>query len=183
MSTLFGALVGIITRFQTQYVGFINIFFAYIWESAPHCRIGKGTTCCIHIKNKRPFTIEAIVVLPDHLHAIWRLLDGDADFSTRWRTIKHDFSIALQDGVVSPSQQRKGEKGIWQRRFWEHAIRNETDWCRHIDYIHFNPVKHGYVTSPSTWPYSSFLRAVEKGWYPPDWGQQEPDSVKSMHLE
>jgi len=137
----------------------------------------------IHIKNKRPFTIEAIVVLPDHLHAIWRLLDGDADFSTRWRTIKHDFSIALQDGVVSPSQQRKGEKGIWQRRFWEHAIRNETDWCRHIDYIHFNPVKHGYVTSPSTWPYSSFLRAVEKGWYPPDWGQQEPDSVKSMHLE
>ena len=137
----------------------------------------------IRIKNKRPFTIEAIVVLPDHLHTVWQLPDGDADFSTRWRLIKHDFSIALQVGAASPSQQRKGEKGIWQRRFWEHAIRNAADWRRHIDYIHFNPVKHGYAANPSTWPYSSFLCSVEKGWYPPDWGQQEPDSVKSMHLE
>lgn len=139
--------------------------------------------CFIRINNKRPLTIEAIVVLPDHLHTVWRLPDNDADFSTRWRMIKHDFSIALQGSAASPSQQRKREKGIWQRRFWEHTILKETDWRRHIDYIHFNPVKHGYAASPSTWPYSSFLRFVKKGWYPPDWGQQEPDSIRSMHLE
>jgi len=137
----------------------------------------------LHVKSKRPFAIEAIVVLPDHLHTVWRLPEGDADCSTRWRMIKHDFSVVSQGGVKSLSQQRKGEKGIWQRRFWEHVIRNETDWRRHIDYIHYNPVKHHYVNSPSAWPYSSFLLAVGKGWYPSDWGRQEPDSIKSLHLE
>jgi putative transposase len=137
----------------------------------------------LHIKNKRPFIIEAIVILPDHLHTVWQLPEGDADFSTRWRMIKHDFSITVQGGIKSRSQQRKGEKGIWQRRFWEHTIRNKADWHRHIDYIHYNPVKHGYVDSPSSWPYSSFSSAVNKGWYSQDWGQQEPESIKSMCLE
>ncbi len=137
----------------------------------------------LHIKSKRPFVIDAIVILPDHLHTIWRLPEGDADFSTRWRMIKHDFSITVQNDVKSRSQQQKGEKGIWQRRFWEHVIRNEADWHRHIDYIHYNPVKHGYVDSPTTWPYSSFSHAVNKGWYPQDWGQQEPGSIKSMNME
>jgi putative transposase len=137
----------------------------------------------LQVKCKRPFAIEAIVILPDHLHTVWRLPDGDADFSTRWRMIKHDFSIALREGGAAISQQRKGEKGIWQSRFWEHAIRNEVDWRRHLDYIHYNPVKHGYADSPLAWPYSSFMRAVAKGWYSRDWGRQQPDSIKSIHLE
>ena len=115
-----------------------------------------------------PFEIEAIVVLPDHLHTIWRLPEGDADFSTRWMVIKRQFSSGLPQATVSQSKLKKREKGIWQRRFWEHCIRNEDDWRRHVDYIHFNPVKHGYVSVPNDWLYSSFQQAVEKGWYEPN---------------
>ena len=118
--------------------------------------------------SRYPFEIEAIVVLPDHLHTIWRLPEGDADFSKRWMVIKRKFSAGLQSAVVSDSKLKKREKGIWQRRFWEHCIRNEEDWRRHIDYIHFNPVKHGYVSNPQDWPYSSFNQAVDKGWYAPN---------------
>jgi len=118
--------------------------------------------------SRYPFEIEAIVVLPDHLHTVWRLPEGDADFSKRWMVIKRKFSAGLQSSVVSDSKTKKREKGIWQRRFWEHYIRNEDDWRRHVDYIHFNPVKHGYVAKPQDWPYSSFNQAVSKGWYAPD---------------
>ena len=117
--------------------------------------------------SRYPFEIEAIVVLPDHIHTIWRLPEGDADFSKRWMVIKRKFSAGLQSAVVSDSKLKKREKGIWQRRFWEHCIRNEEDWRRHIDYIHFNPVKHGYVSNPQDWPYSSFNQAIRKGWYEP----------------
>jgi putative transposase len=116
-------------------------------------------------KQRHPFEIEAVVVLPDHLHTIWRLPEGDDDFSKRWMVIKRYFSIGLPQAETSLSKIKKREKGIWQRRFWEHYIRNETDWRRHMDYIHFNPVKHGYVDKPSDWPYSSFVKAVEQGWY------------------
>src|SRR3954454_16667142 len=113
---------------------------------------------------RHPFTIEAIVLLPDHLHAIWTLPDGDADFAVRWSLIKANFSRALpQDEPVSHSRRRKRERGIWQRRYWEHTIRGEDDLVRHIDYIHFNPVKHGYVDRVSNWPYSSFHRIVRLG--------------------
>jgi putative transposase len=117
--------------------------------------------------SRYPFEIEAIVVLPDHLHTIWRLPEGDADFSKRWMVIKRKFSAGLQSPVISDSKTKKREKGIWQRRFWEHCIRNEDDWRRHVDYIHFNPVKHGYVSKPQDWPYSSFNQAIRKGWYEP----------------
>jgi putative transposase len=90
----------------------------------------------------RPFETVAICVLPDHIHAIWSLPEGDADFSSRWSLIKSGFSRGLQDKPRSPSKIVKREKGIWQRRFWEHAIRNDRDLDRHVDYIHFNPVKH-----------------------------------------
>lgn len=117
-----------------------------------------------------PFTIDAIVVLPDHLHCLWTLPDGDADFSLRWRQIKAAFSRALPPGEpVSPSRRTKAERGIWQRRFWEHAIRDERDYALHLDYIHFNPVKHGYVDRVADWPYSSFQRWVRRGVYPPAW--------------
>ena len=112
-----------------------------------------------------PFEIEAMVVLPDHLHTLWKMPDGDMDFSKRWMVIKRYFSSGLPAIKISDSKTRKREKGIWQRRFWEHYIRDENDWRQHMDYIHYNPVKHGYVDSPSNWQYSSFQRAVDKGWY------------------
>jgi putative transposase len=119
---------------------------------------------------RHPFTIDAIVVLPDHLHAIWTLPEDDADFATRWRLLKSPFSRALPGGErISNSRLRKGERGIWQRRYWEHTIRDEMDRTRHIDYIHINPVKHGHVTRVRDWPYSSFHRMVRLGTYPEDW--------------
>jgi putative transposase len=114
--------------------------------------------------------MEAIVILPDHLHCIWTLSEGDDDFSTRWRQIKAAFSRQLpKTERHSQSRLNKGERGIWQRRFWEHAIRGDADYQRHVDYIHYNPVKHGYVTRVVDWPYSSFHRFVRLGVYPSGW--------------
>lgn len=120
---------------------------------------------------RHPFRIEAIVVLPDHLHAIWTLPEDDTDFATRWGLIKASFSRAIPAGEkISGSRISKGERGIWQRRFWEHGIRDDEDLRRHVDYIHWNPVKHGYVEQAKDWPYSSFHRFVERGLLPVDWG-------------
>jgi putative transposase len=95
-------------------------------------------------RRQHPFAIDAMVVLPDHLHTIWTLSEGDADFATRWRLIKSAFSRSLATGErISDSRAAKGERGIWQRRYWEHTIRDENDFARHMDYIHINPVKHG----------------------------------------
>jgi putative transposase len=119
---------------------------------------------------RHPFAIDAIVVLPDHLHAVWTLPEGDADFATRWRLIKSTFSRSIPGGErISASRAAKGERGIWQRRYWEHTIRDEVDFERHLDYIHINPVKHGLVTRVRDWPHSSFHRMVKLGIYPEDW--------------
>lgn len=124
-----------------------------------------------HVRTEMPFVVDAIVVLPDHLHTIWVLPPGDADFSTRWKKIKAAFSRQLpRIEHLSESRTRKGERGIWQRRFWEHALRDEADWQRHMDYIHFNPVRHGHVRRTADWPYSSFHRYVKLGTYPREWG-------------
>jgi putative transposase len=134
------------------------------------------------VKRDHPFTLQAIVILPDHLHALWRLPDGDADFSTRWRLIKTRFSRNLEQGErITQSRARRGERGLWQRRFWEHLIRDERDWQQHVDYIHYNPVKHGFVSRPIDWPYSSLHRFVRDGWFEPDWAAAQP--VCSMDLE
>jgi putative transposase len=109
-------------------------------------------------------------VLPDHIHALWALPEGDADFSARWSLIKSGFSQGLNAQTRSMSKVAKREKGIWQRRYWEHAIRDDEDFERHVDYIHFNPVKHGHVMRVCDWPYSSFHRFVEQGLLVPDWG-------------
>jgi putative transposase len=122
------------------------------------------------VQEDHPFETMAICILPDHLHTIWSLPAGDADFSTRWNRIKSSFSRGLEAMPRSPSKIAKREKGIWQRRYWEHAIRDETDLERHVDYIQFNPVKHGYVTRAVDWPHSSFHRFVEQGTLPADWG-------------
>jgi len=121
-------------------------------------------------KLRRPFEIDAMVVLPNHLHCIWRLPDGDADFSQRWRQIKRRFSM------------RFGEQ-IWQRSFWEHTIRDEYDWQTHMDYIHYNPVRHGYVDKAEDWQWSSYRKWRACGYYSEGWGKHEPNSLKDMCLE
>ena len=110
------------------------------------------------VKRAKPFTINAWVILPEHMHCIWTLPEGDCDFSARWRDIKKTFSRNIE------------MRHIWQSRFWEHTIRDEIDLNQHIDYIHYNPVKHGYVESPAQWPHSSIHRFIEKGLLAADWG-------------
>jgi putative transposase len=128
------------------------------------------------VRERHPFQIDAWVVLPEHLHCIWTLPPGDSDFSMRWRLIKSGFSRALpQTELRSDVRKAAGERGIWQRHYWEHLIRDEADYQRHVDYIHVNPLKHGYVKRVTDWPYSTFHRYVAKGIYPPDWCG-DPDS-------
>jgi len=125
-------------------------------------------------KRQYPFIIEACVILPEHLHCIWRLPEGDYDFSTRWRLIKTHFSKNIaQNERISSSRKWKKERGIWQRRFWEHLIKDEEDYKNHLDYIHYNPVKHGYVQQAIDWQYSSFHLWFERGVYPRDWVTQQ----------
>jgi putative transposase len=126
------------------------------------------------VRDLHPFAIDAWVLLPDHLHCIWTLPDGDHDFSTRWSQIKHHVSFvcgqACAGGAVSASRRKHRDANVWQRRFWEHQIRDDIDLERHMNYIHFNPVKHGLVASAAEWPYSTFHRYVKAGVYPLDWG-------------
>src|SRR5262245_16696869 len=123
------------------------------------------------VQRRYPFETIAICVLPDHLHAIWSVPQDDANFPLRWSQIKAGFSRELSESAhLSPSKIAKREKGIWQRRYWEHVVRDDTDLQRHVDYIHFNPVKHGHVSRARDWPYSSFARYVERGLLPLDWG-------------
>lgn len=122
------------------------------------------------VKERQPFHIDAWVVLPDHIHAIWTLPEGDHDYSRRWRLIKAEFSKSLAPFESrSEVMLRRGERGIWQNRFWEHTVRDERDYAAHMDYTHFNPVKHGLVGQVADWPYSSFRRCVARGIYPADW--------------
>ena len=120
-------------------------------------------------RRERPFTIEAVVILPDHLHAIFSLPSNDADFPGRWRRIKGHFSSALIDAGIEQKRRPNGDLALWQRRFWEHTIRDEKDFTRHVDYIHFNPIKHGMVPRVRDWPHSSFHRYVREGLLPDDW--------------
>lgn len=118
---------------------------------------------------RAPFHIDAWVVLPEHMHCVWTLPPGDADYSGRWRAVKKAFSKAIEPGERRSAVRRaRGERGIWQRRFWEHTIRDDKDYANHMDYVHFNPVRHGLVPEPAAWPYSSFHRAVAAGLYPAD---------------
>src|SRR5262245_5704807 len=140
------------------------------------------------VRAGRPFEIVAIVLLPAHIHTIWTLPGGDADFSVRWKRIKEEFTERYlgaggEEGCRSNSRRRRQERGVWQRRFWEHTIKDENDLERHFDYIHYNPVKHGLVKCPRDWPYSSFHRWVQLGVYPPDWGRSEHGALKFEDLD
>ena len=122
------------------------------------------------VRHLMPFHIDAWVVLPDHMHALWTLPDGNVDFSKRWQAIKMAFSKAIDPAKpLSTSRRKRGERGVWQRRFWDHTIRDEQDYARHLDYTHFNPVKHGLAPSAAAWPYPTFHRAVAEGRYPSSW--------------
>lgn len=118
-----------------------------------------------------PFTTIAICVLPDHLHAIWQMPVDDGDYALRWRMIKSSFSRNFgANNARSNSKIKHREKGIWQRRYWEHQIRGDVDLQRHVDYIHYNPVKHGHVINVKDWPYSSYHKHVAQGDYIENWG-------------
>jgi putative transposase len=116
----------------------------------------------LEVSDELPFTELACVTLHDHIHSIWTLPDGDTDFSKRWGIIKARFTKYLHSNGF--------DENVWQKRFWEHTIKDENDLNSHIDYIHYNPLKHGYVNNVSDWPYSSFIRYVDEGYYPGDWG-------------
>ncbi len=127
---------------------------------------------------ERPFEVVAIVLLPDHLHAVWALPRGDADFSGRWAFIKRTFSARWlaeggSEGAVSAGLKGQRRRGVWQPRFWEHLVRDEVDLERHVDYVHYNPVKHGLCPCPRDWEFSSFRRFVTEGQYGEKWGCRE----------
>lgn len=138
------------------------------------------------VRVTRPFVIDAWVVLPDHMHCIWTLPEGDTDYSRRWFAIKRFVSTGYGKQLHDPrlstlSRRAKGESTIWQRRFWEHCIRGQEDFERHMDYIHFNPVKHGYVLQAREWPHSTFHRYVREGVYPDEWGGTP--GIEGMSME
>lgn len=135
-----------------------------------------------------PFEILAVVLLPDHCHCIWKMADDDDNFSVRWAMIKRRFTklwlnSSRQDVSVSASRTKRGERGVWQRRFWEHLIRDQQDFARHMDYIHYNPVKHEYVLCPHQWKYSSFHRWVKENVYEFDWLCQCDENCKPPNFE
>ena len=131
-------------------------------------------------QRSQPFTIDAIVILPDHLHMMMTLPDGDVDYPSRWSIIKRRFTDEVLRSATPVPRHRSGEAALWQRRYWEHTIRDEGDFERHADYIHFNPVKHRLVDRVRDWPYSSFHRYVRHGILPEDWAGDRSDDRGSF---
>jgi len=139
------------------------------------------------VRQSSPFKIDAWVLLPDHLHCIWTLPPDDGDFSLRRSLIKRRVSLAVgaqyrRAEWLNASKLKHRESTVWQRRFWEHSIRDEEDLRRHVDYLHFNPVKHGLVSGASDWPHSTFHRFVEAGIYPADWAWNNVDSSQPLQM-
>lgn len=162
--------------------GGVYFFTVVTWHRVPvfvdDARVAVLREAFRKVQMARPFKMDVMVILPDHLHCIWRLPEGDADYSGRWREIKK--AVSRQ---IDPTSHARQERWVWQRRFWEHLIRDELDWRRHVDYIHYNPVKHGKTTRPDDWQWSSFRHAVAKGWYDPSWGEREPATIQGMDYE
>ena len=138
-----------------------------------------------YVLKRHPFRIEAFVLLPDHLHTIWTLPDGDSNYPMCWSLIKSHFTRNWDRklGVTNPSRKNKGEQSVWQRRYWEHNIRNEDDFIQHVEYIHYNPVKHGLIDAPIDWKYSSFHTFIRRGDYSPDWGAGNMNLNEKIGME
>jgi len=155
-----------------------------IFNDAAAIKLLENTIRSVQVKY--PFEIVAFVILLDHLHYVWTLPEDESNFSIRWKYIKSSFTKEYLKGRridVSESMRKKGEKGVWQRRFWEHLIRDQDDLNLHLDYIHYNPVKHGLVCSPGEWEYSSFSSFVKGGYYTEDWGGDVKKDVLLMDFE
>jgi len=140
------------------------------------------------LRDELPFESIAACLLPDHLHAIWQLPAGDSDYSGRWKEIKSRFTERWLAGggtelPVSESRRKRGERGVWQRRFWEHTIQDESDLEIRFDYVHYNPVKHGYVRRPWDWEHSTFRHYVAIGHYHKDWGETRPPKLAGLDFE
>jgi putative transposase len=130
--------------------------------------------CISFARQHRPFDVTGMALMPDHLHMLWKLPDDDTDYSQRISLIKRRFTYAYlrdggKEGDQTASRKRQRVRGVWEKRFWEHTIRDPRDFHMHLDYIHMNPVKHGLVAAPADWEWSSFHRYVEQEWYEPDW--------------
>lgn len=133
------------------------------------------------VRNSRPFHIEGWVVLPEHMHCIWTLPEGDSEYVARWTAIKIAFSKSMpRTERRSAVRVAKGKREIWQRRYWEHSIRGDRDYAAHMEYIHFNPVKHGHVTQVQDWPYSSSHRLVSTAIYALDWADRLLGSLRAL---
>ncbi len=140
-----------------------------------------------NVQAKYPFETLAVCLLPDHLHTIWRLPEGDTNYSLRWNEIKRHFTREYvnrggESGVRNDSRIKRREQAVWQRRFWEHTFYEQDDLNTHIDYIHFNPKKHGLVNRVSDWPWSSFHRFARMGIYPADWGGEVGTALLEMSM-
>jgi putative transposase len=142
----------------------------------------------LDVKQRFPFTTDAICLLPDHIHCIWTLPMGDTNYSIRWKEIKRLFSRQYNRQIGNlpqgnSSRRKREEVTLWQRRFWEHTIRDETDYQNHLNYIHYNPVKHELVKQVNLWPWSSFHRYVREGFYESDWGSGYTDGSSNLFGE
>jgi putative transposase len=140
------------------------------------------------MRARYPFELVALCLIPDHLHTIWTLPEGDTDYTSRWRFLKTRFSrlYRLEGGAEGPrsaSRSTRHERGFWQRRYWEHKIRDDEDLRRHFNYIHYNPVKHTLVEWPEEWPWSTYHRYARMGWYDTGWGGLPVEDIKGMECE
>ncbi len=165
-------------------------FFTVVVESRRPLLTDHGVRAALRraiadVRATHPFEIDAWVLLPDHLHCIWTLPASDHDFSARWAILKRQVSRVWESdhgpaAHCRQSHRKRGEFGVWQRRYWEHRIRDEADLARHVDYVHWNPVKHGHVARVADWPYSTFHRYAARGDYPLDWGGTAFQSAADM---
>lgn len=160
-------------RYRRNYVGggcyFFTVNLADRASSLLVHRIVELRSSLSAVRRLHPFHIDAWVILPEHMHCVWTLPEGDLDYAGRWRDIKGRFSRSIPEvGKSTASLRRRNERGIWQRRFWEHTISSEADYIAHINYVHLNPVKHGYVAKVIDWPFSTFHRYVKEGIYAAD---------------
>ena len=170
-------------NYRRNYVPGGTYFFTVVThERRPILTTDLGRRCLRRAittaQRRRPFELVAVVLLPDHFHAIWALPPGDSKYPHRWKRIKEAFTTAFLagggvEGTRSDSRTKQGERGVWQRRFWEHTVRDEDDLKRCVDYVHWNPVKHGLVSAVKDYRWSSFARFVRAGEYPEDWGMAE----------
>ena len=176
-----------VSSYRRNYLPGGTFYFTLVtYARRPILTTDLGRSCLreamVETRNQFPFQLFAICLLPDHLHALWVMSRGDADFSIRWRRIKQLFTekwlhAGGSEAQVTDAQSKEGRRGIWQPRFWEHTVSDEADLERCVDYTHWNPRKHGLVRRVQDWPHSSFHRFVNEGQYERNWGGTAPGTV------